>query len=195
MAVGAEYDFDEDWFSAWIPTFETHVGRLAGAACRLLEIGAYQGRSTTWLADNALQHPDARLDSIDLWFCDKLRRNVEKTGRASQITLHEGRSRVVLRGLPLGAYDFIYVDGGHATVEVLEDAVLSFRLAKVGAVIAFDDYLWDTPPWNTCGVPKPALDAFLSMYVNPDRYPPLAEVIDTGGDWQLWVRKLGDGDP
>jgi hypothetical protein len=47
--------------------------------------------------------------------------------------------------VPFAAYDFIYVDGAHSTIDVLEDAVLSFLLAKPGAIIAFDDYLWNDP--------------------------------------------------
>ena len=42
-------------------------------------------------------------------------------------------------------------------------------------------------------MPKPALDAFLSIYATPDRYPPVARVIDTGHPQQIWLRKLGDG--
>jgi predicted O-methyltransferase YrrM len=118
---------------------------------------------------------------LDLRVSGSLRDNVEKTGRAHQITLHEGPSRNALRRLPLGHYDFIYVDASHQTIDVLEDAVAAFRLAKIGALIAFDDYEWDAPPWNEFGVPKPVIDAFLAMYGRPDRYKPLVEILERGG--------------
>ncbi len=186
--MDASYEFSDDWFTSQIPIFERYVAPLAGSPCALLEIGTHEGRCTTWLAEHVLTHPDARLDGIDLQIRDSLRRNVESTGRARQVSLHEGLSRHVLRQLPLRSYDFIYVDGSHQTVDVLEDAVAAFRLAKLGGVIAFDDYLWDAPPWNVFGVPKPAIDAFLAMYAHPTRYRPMVQVLETG--WQVWVRKL-----
>jgi len=184
----AKYCFNDDWFSPYIPKFEKYVAPLAGSPCALLEVGAYEGRATTWLADRVLTHPLSRIDAIDLRLSDILRSNIQKTGRSEQITLHEGMSRHILRNLPLNAYDFIYVDGSHQTIDVLEDAVAAFQLAKVGAIIAFDDYMWDAPPWNQWGVPKPAMDAFLEMYARPQRYSPLVEPIEEG--WQIWVRKL-----
>ena len=51
-------------------------------------------------------------------------------------------SQVVLRRLPLETYDIIYIDGSHATSDVLEDAVLSYRLLKPGGLLIFDDYHW-----------------------------------------------------
>jgi hypothetical protein len=84
--------------------------------------GSYEGRATTWMTDRVLTHPASRLDSIDLRICDALKRNVDKTGRGSQVTLHEGLSRDVLRGLPPDAYDFIYVDGSRTAVESVPSA-------------------------------------------------------------------------
>lgn len=183
-----KYVFGEDWFSPYIPKFLEHVAPLAGSPCALLEIGAYEGRATTWLADNVLTHPSSRMDVIDLRLSDVLKSNIQKTGRSGQITLHEGLSRHVVRNLPLAAYDFIYVDGSHQTIDVMEDAIAAFRLAKVGAIIAFDDYLWDPPCWNDWGVPKPAMDAFLELYARPQRHLPLVEPFEEG--CQIWIRKL-----
>ena len=41
-----------------------------------------------------------------------------------------------------GAIDFIYVDGSHQAHDVLCDAILSFKLLRVGGIVCFDDYLW-----------------------------------------------------
>ena len=38
-------------------------------------------------------------------------------------------------------FDLIYIDGMHYSQNVLFDAVSSFKLAKEGGVIIFDDYL------------------------------------------------------
>lgn len=174
-----------------VSSFEKHVAPLAGTPCRMLEVGSFEGRSTTWLADNVLIHPESRLDCVELKPMRVLKQNIELTGRAAQIVLYEGKSREILRTLPLAIYDFIYIDGSHQTIDVLEDAVLAFRLAKPGAVIGFDDYLWDNrPPRSLLGVPKPAIDAFLAIYVGASRYEPVAEVLENG--YQVWLRKLSD---
>jgi hypothetical protein len=91
----------------------------------------------------------SRIGAIDLRLSDILKSNIQKTGRSEQIMLHEGMSKHILRNPSLNAYDFIYVDGSHQTIDVLEDAVAAFQLAKVGAIIAFDDYIWDAPPWSS----------------------------------------------
>ena len=187
-----DYKFSADWFSVHIPQFERYVAPLNGTPCRLLEIGVDEGRATTWLADNVLSHPASALDCIDLTICDNLRNNVDVSTRRSQITLHEGLSRDVLKTLEPASYDFIYVDGSHSTVDVLEDAVLSFRLAKIGATIAFDDYLWDDEPWNGYGAPKQALDAFMSIYADSPRYEPLLKRLTADSNDQIWVTKLAE---
>jgi predicted O-methyltransferase YrrM len=187
------YTFADDWFSPNLPNFTRFLldeadPPLAGSPCRLLEVGAHEGRATTWLADNLLAHPESRLDTLDLTLLSALHANVAATGRAGQISLYEGNSEEILRQLPMATYDFIYVDASHQTIDVLTDAVLAFALAKPGSLIAFDDYEWDHPPWNEYGVPKPALDAFLSLYAYPERYKPVVSVLLK--QWQLWVRKL-----
>jgi hypothetical protein len=75
----------------------------------------------------------------------------------------------------------VYVDGSHSAVNVLEDAVLSFMLAKPGAIIAFDDYLWDDPEFNRDGTPKVSIDAFTNIYGKR------IEILEYGE--QVWVRK------
>jgi predicted O-methyltransferase YrrM len=181
---GQDHIFSFDWFSPHIPTFKRHLASLQGRACSILEIGCHEGRSTTWLLENAATHPEARITCVDLFEQPSFRHNVRVSGGEGRVDLKLGPSREILRTLPLSSYDFIYVDGSHSTVDVLEDAVLAFRLAKQGAPIAFDDYLWDDPQFNQEGVPKPAVDAFLEIYGKK------ITVLDFG--YQVWVRKERD---
>jgi predicted O-methyltransferase YrrM len=174
--------FKNDWFSPRIPIFEKHLAHLRDTPCRILEIGTHEGRSTTWLLQNILTHRHASIDCIDIHVQDNLWDNIKAAGGLQKVRFHRASADAALHLLPLGAFDFVYVDGGHSTLCVIEDAVLSFRLAKVGATIAFDDYLWDDPACNQHGTPKPAVDFFLQAYA------PKIEVLEHG--YQVWVRKL-----
>jgi len=174
--------FKADWFSHNIPHFERHLAHLRDTPCRALEVGTHEGRSTTWLLQNVLTHREARIDCVDICVQDNLWDNIKAAGGLQKVTLHRAASAEALRLLPLGAFDFVYIDGAHATLNVLEDAVLAFRLAKAGGVIAFDDYLWDDPTANQNGTPKPAIDVFLQVYGLD------VEALEHG--YQVWVRKL-----
>jgi predicted O-methyltransferase YrrM len=176
--------FLNDWFSANISRFDRHLAELRGAPCAILEIGCHEGRATTWLLQNVATHPDSRITALDIELQPNCHDNVAASGGTARVKFIQGKSRDVLRNLPVDHYDFIYVDGSHATVDVIEDAVLAFRLARVGALIAFDDYLWDDPKYNQHGTPRLAIDAFLLLYGTKTR---LLE-----RHWQVWVRKLSD---
>src|SRR5215813_4148165 len=117
----ATYEFAYDSFSYNIPQFERFLGEMKGAPCRLLEIGAHEGRSAAWLIDNIATHPSATLDTIDPYENPRLQHNLAATGQRQKVTFHAEMSAVVLRTLPLDSYDFAYIDGNHWTVNVLED--------------------------------------------------------------------------
>ena len=62
-------------------------------------------------------------------------------------------------------FDFIYIEGAHLGPDVLCDAVLSFRLLKIGGVMAFDDYLFSQGgSKNLTLIPKLAIDSFVNLY-------------------------------
>jgi len=178
------YTFTADWFSSNIPSFWKHLKALQGTPCSILEIGCFEGRASTWLLQNIATSPDSRLLCLDCNHQPLFRPNIQQAQAEKRTEFKRGPSRETLRTLPVASYDFIYVDGGHSTTEVLEDAVQSFPLAKPGAIIAFDDYLWNDPNHNQHGVPKPAIDAFLTLYSRK------LEILESS--YQVWVRKLSD---
>ncbi|MCR5880051.1 hypothetical protein [Phenylobacterium sp. J367] len=50
---------------------------------------------------------------------------------------------------------------------MLTDAVLAFKLLKVGGLLIFDDYLWKhekNGQEDFYNMPKPAIDAFVTLY-------------------------------
>jgi len=64
--------------------------------------------------------------------------------------------------------------------------VLGFKLLKVGGVMVFDDYTWrNDKTEDITHIPKPAIDAFTSLYWN--KLLPLRAVIS-----QIYIKKTKD---
>lgn len=98
------------------------------------------------------------------------------------MTFHQGSSTKVLRTFEFEEFDFIYIDGSHNAIDVLEDAVLSFRLLKNNGIIAFDDYLWNDEQYSDGTYPKLAIDAFISIYDHKIKL--------LYKEYQVWIQKI-----
>jgi len=171
------YDFNKDWdyFTYNILVWKAALASYKGKPdVHYLEIGVFEGRSSVWMLENILTHRTSRLTGIDI-FVDHMQdsgetikkrylSNIKIAGGETRLTLIVGPSQVELRKLPLNAYDIIYIDGSHLPADVLEDAVLSWRLLKPGGLLIFDDYRLDRNP----AIPKdewpmPAINAFVTL--------------------------------
>jgi predicted O-methyltransferase YrrM len=170
------YRFTADWFGGHIPNWQEWLGHLAGKPeLRFLEVGCYEGRSVVWLLGNILTHETARIECVDVFFDDasgssamdsyeqRFDHNIKTALGRKKVRKIKAPSQEWLRKLPLHSYDAIYVDGSHTAPDVLEDAVLAFRLLSPGGVMIFDDYEWNAypDPWLT---PRMGIDFFLRVY-------------------------------
>lgn len=172
------------------------LAEFKGRPVKFLEVGSYEGRSTLWLCENILTHPDARIVCVDTFKGNDEMAPHEKIGIFERFMYNIGpfgskvdkvmamESGLALRSFPaVETFDFIYIDGCHRSRNVLEDAVLSYPLLKVGGIMLFDDY----GSYSTVGV-----DAFLQCYSEKDG--PTGKnandivVISTG--YQLAIRKV-----
>lgn len=166
------YEFTTDWFTWNVPIWEKALAPYRGRpALRYLEIGTYEGRSLLWMLENVLTDPGARATAIDLFegrpgedYGSRFEANLRKSGAAAKVTVIKGYSQVELRKLPLASYDVIYVDGSHMAADVLEDAVLCWRLLAPGALLIFDDYAWRAGSPNPTEWPGPGLSVFQTFY-------------------------------
>jgi hypothetical protein len=152
MEVG-EQAFTRDWFSrnvaTWEKTFAEHKGK---PNLRYLEIGSFEGRSTSWLLTNILTDPSCVIECADLftpndqdsddWQDDYFPRFLQNTAAwRDRVVVHTGPSFETLSRIR-GEFDAIYVDGWHTAYGALADAVMSWPRLKVGGLMVFDDYLW-----------------------------------------------------
>ncbi|MEG5135739.1 MULTISPECIES: tetratricopeptide repeat protein [unclassified Microcoleus] len=176
-----DYQFTQDWFTHNIPIWQRHLQQLAGIAdFKVVEIGSFQGMSACWLLDNILTHPTAKITCIDLCFQQTFKGNIAKTGVAEKVIELEGYSQELLVNLDSEYYDVAYVDGCHKPTSALQDAILSWRLVKVGGLMIFDDYEFtfpDSPEQDT----KIGINLFLEMFGSQ------LEVVHKG--YQLIVKK------
>ena len=160
---------------------------------QFLQIGAFTGDATTWLLDNILTGDGSRLVDVDTWggsdeaihktfdWEDVERVYDERTRGDARVYSHKATSAQFFASLYVPMCDFIYIDGGHTAFDVLNDAVSAYRVLKVGGLLAFDDYLWQSGKGDPHD-PKLAIDAFHAVY--QDRL----ELLDLGA--QAWFRRV-----
>lgn len=191
-------DFWFDWFSDRIPLWEEHLSHLKDLPeLKFIEIGCFDGRASIWLLNNILSHDTSSLTCIDPFDAvfefegrlvdmaeteERFDKNISCLGLEDKLVKMKATSSEALAALPAESYDVVYIDGNHNAANVLEDAVLSFRLLKWGGMMIFDDYKF-TPYFegDNLNTPAPGIDAFLNTY--QDRYELLHR------DYQVIIRK------
>lgn len=182
-----DYVLSHEYFTNHVGIWRDVLAPYAGQPeVQYLEVGAFEGGSLLWILENILTDPTAHATALDL-FCDEYkdtyRHNIELSGLRAKVTDVAGYSQLTLRSLPLDHYDIIYIDGSHDKPDVLEDAVLSWRLLKEGGIMIFDDYrhLGQAGSGDGFVSPKLAIDAFVQCFEER------CEVIHNGD--QLIIRK------
>ena len=211
--TASPYEFSNRWFEDNAkPFWETLLPRLQVATA--LEVGSYEGASACYLVDRIAAHGPLTLHCIDTWeggtehqpdgsapadmqaVEQRFQRNIgaaiQRAAHPVDLHVHRGYSDAALVKLLAsgegGSFDFIYIDGSHQAPDVLSDAVLAFKLLKVGGHMVFDDYLWSEPlPYGRDPIrcPKPAIDAFTTLYCRR------LEILEAPL-WQLYIRKTSD---
>ena len=200
-------NFTTDWFTTKQHYFEKYLLPFKGIkGLNFLEVGSYEGRSAIWCLDNVLTDKDSYIVCVYSFkgspehkglnantekIFDVFMENVKPYG--NQVQVFPNESYLVLRSLPLRAFDFIYIDGSHKASDVLEDATACWRLLKKGAMMAFDDHFW-TFHSNRYGEntkveedklleePLIAIDSFLKVFKNQYK------LLESGD--QVWIEKL-----
>lgn len=181
--------FDQSAETTAHPFWADAFGRGRLDVKEMLEIGAFEGRTTSYAARLFEQ---ARITCIDPWTeygemsglaQAEARFNRNVAGFGPRIRTMKGFSSVLLPQLLAAEerFDVIFIDGSHAYGDVVLDSEFAWRLLKPGGVLIWDDYLWRKSDYGR-KTPKLAIDHFLSAYA--DELAPL---------WafkQVAVRKL-----
>lgn len=141
------FTFRHCWFDEVIRVdWEQLTQPLRGKKLQVLEIGCFEGASTTWILDNLMSHPESTLTSVDTFeggmehqeddkaneyditsVEGRFRANIAKCEHVGKLDVMKARSDdalVELRG-KRAHFDFIYIDASHVAIDVLHDAVMS----------------------------------------------------------------------
>jgi predicted O-methyltransferase YrrM len=193
-----KYTFTDDIFSKNIPVLSAVLSGYAGYPLHMLEIGCHEGMSAVWMLENVLKHPGSRLTCVDP-FVDMDEGTTEMPNTlqlfkrnalvnfVEKVDLHVDYSSTVLKKFALAnqMFDIVYVDGDHHAVNVLEDAILAFRLLKVNGIMIFDDYMGGGQDMYKAKHPHMGVTAFMTLY------GPYLNLIVAG--YQLIVQKSALG--
>lgn len=159
----------------------------------IVEIGAYKGKSTCYLAEGARDAgAGAQVHSVDLWdtagnpsgrhgyaepgVIDAWRAQVASQKLTGRVTAHKASGvnyAAIYHGKPVG---LLYIDGSHEYEDVRADFEAWAGHLAPGAVVAFDDY-------GTA--PNPGVERFVHELVAGE---------DFGGTWTrgpeplVWLR-------
>jgi hypothetical protein len=120
------------------------------------------------------------LDSVEKRFWA----NVSKCKEVKKMTVKKARSDDALMVLrqESAVFDLIYIDASHVAVDVLHDALLTWRMLAVGGYMVFDDWRWKGYNEN-CYNPRVAIIAFLQCV-------PQELQIARETEGQIWVTKV-----
>ena len=153
--------FSVDWFSHNIPIWESVFNNLGINKLdkfSVLEIGCYEGKSSCWISDNLLKHPDSFMVCVDTFKgsiehkdqdnLDSLYKtfmhNMLLSKNSHKVHVKIGDSKQVIpsyKDIKL-KFNFIYIDGSHEKEDVIIDGMNCYDLLEDNGIIIFDDYGW-----------------------------------------------------
>jgi predicted O-methyltransferase YrrM len=181
-----DYEFSVDWVTGTAPVWRSMIAGIKPR--RVLEIGAYEGRSAVFMIENAAQHGPLEITCVDTWsggvehaLIDmsnveaRFDRNIARAkAKFPDVTVTKIKSESslamaqLIAGGQAGSFDVAYIDASHQAPDVLTDAVFAFKLLRIGGIMVFDDYLWHMEAagqQDLLNMPKPAIDAFVNLHM------------------------------
>jgi hypothetical protein len=187
----SKYKYTQEWFLA------TELKQKMCNFCdttkanRILEIGCFEGLSSTFFADNFLDHQDSSLTCVDPFLNIKYNDHIkfllnnEEMNFDFNISVCKNVDKIIIHKITSDdffennnkTYNFIYLDGCHNVDFIKRDMENSFNILEKNGVMWMDDY------YGGDGIQiRNTMNAFLMKYVG--QY----ELIHMG--YQLAIKKI-----
>ena len=199
----SKYNFRYPWFETVRLDWQELTQPFVGTQMRILEVGSFEGSSTTWILDHLMDHEGSRLTCVDTFVGSpehatpdihldglegRFLSNVALAKNHDKLRVLKGTSaeRLVQLRAEQAEFDLIYIDGSHTATDVLQDVALAWPMLKEQGTIVLDDYNW-APFQQDFYAPKIAIDAFLRCNA------PTLTWFERNG--QVWVRKVPNVTP
>ena len=123
----------------------------------ILEIGSFEGLSTTYFIDNFLSEPNSKITVVDpfLLYSENdhitIMNNIQIRNFFYNISKSANPNKVQYLGLTSDQffefnkkkYNFIYIDGMHTNEQIKKDIINSWESLLKDGIIWMDDYLGD----------------------------------------------------
>lgn len=183
--------FTTDWTTSNIPHWRKALAKFTGKpGIRALEIGTWEGRSTKIFLELFLTGTKSKLTTIDR---DHSRfdhnRNILEEAYPSKLIAVQTEAFEWLRDYAGPPFQFIYLDGPKDAGDLIDQAVLCWRILADGGVLIFDDYMWpgvapapfENPPRHYANPPRVGIDAFMATHY--DQF----DLVHRG--WQVIISK------
>lgn len=184
--MSESYEFTTDWVSGVAPVWRSMMASIRPR--RVLEVGAYEGRSAVFLIENCAQYGPFELTCIDTWAGGVEHSRVNMADVEARFDRNITRAKAIFPDITVtkmkadsalamarliadgrsGTFDVAYIDASHQAPDVLTDAVFAFKLLRIGGIMVFDDYLWQMEQGgkqDLLNMPKPAIDAFVNLHM------------------------------
>ena len=187
--------FSTDWAANHFFTWAELLHSLRSRPVRILEIGAWEGRSALFFLNYL---PLSRIVCVDTfaggiehqqdpYFAElapkaEARFDANLAAFADRVEKIKGSSTAVLPELGIAGrrFDLAYIDGSHMAADVYADAVLAWSLMAPEGIVIFDDYAWDLMD-TARERPKLGIDAFLDTIGRSYR--------ELHRDWQIVIAR------
>ena len=199
----SRFAFQRSWFDEEVRAdWEKLTDPIRGRKLDILEVGSFEGASTTWILDHLMTHPESRMTAIDTFeggmehldsdqvhkfdvslLESRFRSNISKCEHVNKLRVMKAKSDDALINLRQeGArFDFIYIDASHVAIDVLHDAVVCWRMLDVHGIMVFDDVAWKGY-MEDCYNPRIAIKSFVQCTTQE------VSAMETEG--QMWLTKV-----
>lgn len=191
------YNFTQNWFNKSGIKKEIQNCINSEYINKILEIGSFEGQSSTFFSDNLLDNEKSFLICVDPFFNsgtvdgitslyvneevkNRFLNNISKSKNFNKITHHCNTSDNYFITNKI-TFNFIYIDGCHNPEYVKRDINNAFKFLETNGILWMDDYLYGSRKEHK-GRPKDVIDQFLKE--NEGKY----EIIYK--EYQIAIRKL-----